>query len=84
MFDELVLDDAEGRRSVVRLPVTMTKASWNGMIGIADSDGKIVCHANEWDDASLIVAKLNELYTRDDWLFERNTFGTVHEKTAAA
>ena len=84
MSDELVLDDAEGRRPVVRLPVTTMKASWNGMIGIVDSDGRIVCHANEWDDARLIVAKLNELYSREDWLFERNTSGTVHEKTAAA
>ena len=79
MPDGLVLDDAAGDVRAMKLPVHVLKASWNGMVGIVDADGRIVCHVNEWADANLIVAKLNELYTREDWLREKNTFGTVHE-----
>ena len=68
----------------MKLPVTILKNHWNGMTGVADVNGKVICLANEREDANLIVAKLNQLYTREDWLREENTFGTVHEKTATA
>ena len=66
----------------MKFPLHVVAGVWHGLIRVADADDKIVCLTNDLDDAAAIIKALDKDKdkARENWLFARNTFGTIHEK----